>query len=291
MVLLRSLILFLMVCQAVTAQAADFRICGWLGEDAAAPDPLEGDRMPRQRPDAPGVAHLARRGMSADADKPLAHCGAVLVAPGWIVTARHCVDDMIWQDMQVDLGTTALGSKGQGVIRRGTLALCPAATQPGSLDGDVALVRLDRRAPDEISRPPLLRDPDPGVFGFPGPVALASWPAAGLTVGTPNLRVLALTAVAVTPVGHVVAQIAEAGSRPPCGGESGSPVYIDHDGQTQLAGVLSAIATPSWWEQSGRAKCLAPQTRVLFSPVAPWADWIADSIAACEARPEICVRP
>lgn len=283
-------ITFLLLCtfHAVAAGAADYRICGWMAVDGEQAE-LKPDRTPRDNLQAPGVAHLVRFSKAASVGASGAHCGAAHIAPGWILTARHCVDGIEWSDMHVDLGSAALGSESHGLTRRGELALCPNATDPGSLQGDLALVRLNENIPATARPADLLTDPV--AIWFPADVALASWPAAGMGIGTPNLRILPLRATAATPTGHVIGDLAKLGTRAPCGGESGAPIYLEHQGRVVLAGVLSAIVTPGWWKKSGRPKCLAPQTRVLFSPVAPWADWISDTIAACEARAETCVRP
>ena len=276
---------------ALSARAEpEFRVCGWQEAGpvgAARPD----DRPLRTMADAPGAAHLVRREGPEGADQPPAHCGAVAIGPHWVLTARHCVDDRRWRDMRIDLGSPAIGSDAAGLERGGTVALCPAATEPGSLDGDLALVRLDDDVPPEAVSDAWLDDPDPASLGIPADAWLVSWPTAAMPIGTPVARRLSLRLVGVTPAGHILADLADSGQRPPCGGESGSPVYVVRGGETFLAGVLSAIVTPNWATASGRRKCLLPQTRVLFSPVAPWHGWIIDTMAECDAHPEACVRP
>lgn len=268
--------------------ANGFRLCG--GQVASQLAPVQSRNaaiMPM--PESPGAAQIRLTFENSLGETRSTDCGAVAVAPNWLLTARHCVEDQEWAAFEATIGSQKIGSSRSGVRRTAHAAICPTGTIPGSLEADLALVHLDEPLAQDIEYARLFENPDPAGLNMPVLARLASWPVRQAHIGNPPLRVLPIGLASATPRGHVIASLEDSTQRPPCGGESGAPIYIDvEDGRTRLAGILSAIITPSWAAEELSPKCRSPLTRLMISPVAPWADWVRDTMFLCDARPERC---
>ena len=241
-------------------------------------------------PGGPGTVHLSATISDAGGER-VDHCGGVIVGSHWVLTARHCVDGRVWSELRVDFGTARLGAGREGGIRRGMVAICPAATKQDSLLDDIALLRLDRDIPADLPRPTSVDTDYVLDKGFPMNASIVSFPGAVLDVGTSRLRALRMSVIGRTATTHYLAELVDPNDLPPCGGESGSPVFVPGEEGPELLAVVSAIAAPAVAKAAGVHPCSSPQTRVHLSPVAPWVDWIDATIAGCKARPENCVRP
>lgn len=237
---------------------------------------------------APAAVQLTRLGDNGEIlPDAMGHCGGVLVAPGWVLTARHCVDGKTWSQLTVRFGASDLSDPDFGAARGGVLAICPSEHPSSSIASDVALLRLNRPVHDAQ---PTASLGDPGGMDAIEMALLASWSAA-LEGQTSNpLRLTPVTLGETMPSGHLIGRRILSHEPPPCGGESGSPLFVETKAGVEVIGILSAVQGRHAAKAAGEDPCLSDKVSPIFTSLADWTDWVAHTIDVCTREPKACKR-
>lgn len=175
------------------------------------------------------------------------YCTGSLVAPDWVLTAAHCVDDAITSD-HVLVGQTSLGA-GNGQ-RIGIVEVHVLPAYDVTSKGDVALVRL--ATPAKGIEPVQLVDAGDTRFEVRGePLTVAGWGVLSEHGASPDR----LQEVTVPFITHRVCQALYQGrfsidadlelcasqrGKDACQGDSGGPLFVrDANRQWRQLGVVS----------------------------------------------------
>jgi hypothetical protein len=207
---------------------------------------------------------------------PGALATGTLIAPGWVLTAAHPLDQGV-------LASQVRFTIGKRQVQASRIVLAPAWTGVFSAGGDVALVQLAEAITAPAYPQLAAQAPAPGATGL--------WLGAGRTgngftgdiLASTTLRAFANTIDAVTPAGLLQADfdspIGPAGAQALdlegaiAPGDSGGPLLIaDGSGGWHIAGVHSHILN-----QSPRA---GYGTTMFSAGVAPLGAWIGATIPA-----------
>lgn len=273
-----------------TLAALDAWVCGASLEEGA-PEGGARDFLPEAAdPTAPWAAKLEIiEERFGDGAMTVSNCGAAAVAPGWLLTAAHCVGQEGWISVRATLG--AKDSSAASAVRRSvSAAICHERFDPRNLSHDVALLRLDRPLPPDF---PLLRlaSQKEALRLKPGDAALsAGWGRVSKREISRVLRKAAVRVVDPARAGDgmiVAAPIRHEESL--CVGESGAPLVADLGEGQALFGVFSSVDA-YFDKRSGEMVelCHGFEARSYFTALGSLRGWIDSVIKHCDAGSGRC---
>ena len=194
-------------------------------------------------------------------------CGGNIVAPGWILTARHCADPFPLNQLRVYAGITRRSQKNTGQVRTVTQVIF-------SPSEDMALLRLNLPLTYNTNVRGInyatANDVTNGISNVGRNTRISGW---GLL--TENGVQPDILQVATVPITRINAQTIEAGFAAggvdACQGDSGGPMTVLDGTRPVLIGVTSR-----------GAGCARPNLPGVYVRVSAFCDWISDRIAAIE---------
>ncbi len=162
-------------------------------------------------------------------------CGGSLIAPQFVLTAAHCVEDADAEALTLTIGRAVLTDGGKGIVRGVVDVALHPHWNPQTSANDVAVLELSAAVPEGVARPLALVGAGETRFDDAGqPVVVAGWgrtsefgPSSDRLLSA-NLNVVSDAACAAAYGGdfaQVVMVCAAFQGRDSCQGDSGGPLF------------------------------------------------------------------
>ncbi len=247
-------------------------------EELAAREESATGKTPAKAGDHPWQVALVYRGESNAHDGQF--CGGSLIAPEWILTAAHCVEEDTAEDVDVVIGRNTLSSDAGERIPAEKIILHSAYMNGDDENADIALIKLSRPATKGQVIATVNNNTNGHLDDDGVDVTVSGW---GLLHEFDETSPDKLHAVNTEIVSNQECNIAYDGSinnsvlcagekeggKDSCNGDSGGPLVTNEGDEPVQVGVVS------WGEGCGLENYYGVYTRV-----ATFQDWMAEHMGS-----------
>jgi secreted trypsin-like serine protease len=214
--------------------------------------------------------------LRADGSRGAGACSAALIAPSWVITARHCFHDPNRAPVSGPVPYPTTATLGRTDVNDPGGAVLPVVSVVASPSKDIALARLARPVTGVPMLPLAVTGPGQGEI-----LIMTGWGATSGTNPAPvdrlrsgEFQVSAIAAATIGVTGHRPAADTSA-----CLSDSGAPYFRTAGTGVELVAVESRGAT---------CPHTSPETA---SRVDTEIGWIADTITAAGGSGAVGIRP